>query len=66
MGEFKNNTKKNDLPKSCHEAARETQTNIITIIDTLYVITLSRRPTFIRIGLRKFLDWPNFIALALV
>jgi hypothetical protein len=43
-----------------HDMTRETQTNLITILNTFSKIILSRRPIFLRVVLSVFLDEPNF------
>jgi len=42
-------------PKYCHDITRETETNIITMINTLNVIILSRRPIFFGIVILRVL-----------
>jgi len=51
-------SRKTGRPNSCHNITRKSQTNIITISNTMNTIILSRRPIFFRIVVREFLDSP--------
>jgi hypothetical protein len=58
MGESKNVPQKKGLPNSRHAMTRATQTDIITAIDILRTVILSRWPNFFRVIMRVFLDEP--------